>query len=72
MRRSRFRRGAIPAPLLRVVGAIEDPAQRFVASMYLTGTATFQRNQPLMDAIGASLGMSAAQMDELFVAAAAL
>jgi hypothetical protein len=51
---------------------IEDPAQRFAANMFLTGTATFQRNHPLTDAIGASLGMTVAQMDALFVAAAEL
>jgi hypothetical protein len=64
-------RGAIPAALQRVVDAIEDPAQQFAANMLLTGTATFQRNHPLTDAIAASLGMPAAQMDALFVAAAA-
>jgi hypothetical protein len=65
-------RGAIPGALQRVVDAIEDPEQRFVASMLLTGAAVFVRNRPLTDAIGASLGMTAAQMDELFIAAAAL
>jgi hypothetical protein len=65
-------RGAIPAALQRVVCAIEDPAGQFAANMLLAGTATFQRSHPLTDAIGASLGMSAAQVDELFIAAAAL
>jgi hypothetical protein len=58
--------------LRRAVGAIEDPAQRFAANMLLTGTATFQRNHPVMDAITASLDMTAGQMDELFIAAGAL
>jgi hypothetical protein len=65
-------RGAIPAALQRVVDAIADPAEQFAANMLLTGTATFRRDQPLTNAIGASLGMTAAQIDDLFVAAAAL
>jgi hypothetical protein len=65
-------RGAIPAALKHVVDAIEDPAQQFAANMLLTGTTTFRRDHPLTDAIGASLDMTAAQMDELFIAAAAL
>jgi hypothetical protein len=65
-------RGAIPAALQRVVDASAHPAQQFAANMLLAGAATFQRNHPLTEAIGASLGMSAAQVDELFIAAAAL
>jgi hypothetical protein len=65
-------RGVNPAALQRVVDAISDPAQQFAANMLLTGTATFRRDHSLTNAIGASLGMTAAQMDELFVAAAAL
>jgi hypothetical protein len=52
--------------------AAVDPAQQFAANMLLAGTATFRRDHPLTNAIGASLGMTAAQMDELFIAAAAL
>jgi hypothetical protein len=65
-------RGAIPAALQRVVDATADPAQQFAANMLLTGTATFWRDHPMTNAIGTSLGMTAAQMDDLFVAAAAL
>jgi hypothetical protein len=65
-------RGAIPAALQRVVDAIADPAEQFAANMLLAGTATFRRDHPLTNAIGASLGMTAAQIDDLFVAAAVL
>jgi hypothetical protein len=65
-------RGALPHALQHVVDATTDPKQQFAARMVLAGAATFQRNHPLMGAIGAALGMSAAQMDELFVAAATL
>jgi hypothetical protein len=65
-------RGVNPPALQRVVDAIADPAQQFAANMLLTGTATFRRDHPLTNAIGASLGMTAAQIDELFIAAAAL
>jgi hypothetical protein len=65
-------RGALPSVLQRTVDAIEDTTQRFAANMYLTGSTAFYRNHPLMDAIGASLGVTAAQMDELFVSAVAL
>ena len=65
-------RGAIPGALQCVVDAIEDPDQRFATNMLLAGAATFQRNHSLTNAIGTALGMSAGQMDELFVAAGAL
>jgi hypothetical protein len=65
-------RGAIPAALQRVANASAHPAQQFSANMLLASAATFQRNHPLTDAIGASLGMSAGQVGELFIAAAAL
>jgi hypothetical protein len=65
-------RGLIPAALQHVVDAIEDPAQQFAANMLITGTTTFRRNHPLTNAIGTSLGMTAAQVDEIFVADAGL
>ena len=66
------RTGDIPAVLQGYVDAIDDDGQRFAAEMLLSGATVFERNHPLTEAIGAGQGMSAAQVDEFFAAAAAL
>lgn len=63
--------GTLPAALLAIVSAL--PAdQQFAAKMLLLGSSDFDRNNPFTIAIGAARGMTAAQIDAFFVAAAQL
>lgn len=63
--------GNLPAALAAFVATL--PADdRFAAEMLLGGAAQFMRSHPLTAAIGAAQGMSAAQIDDFFRAAAAL
>lgn len=61
--------GALPAPIAAIVDGLPD---QFGARMLLSGATTFERANPLTDALGGALGYSPAQTDELFRAAAAL
>lgn len=61
----------IPAPLLALVGQMPSEAQ-FAAKMILAGATVFERNHPLTEAIGQAYGMSAAEIDAFFLAAAQL
>lgn len=63
--------GDIPAALSGFIAALDDAA-RFNAEMLLSGATVFQRNHPLTDAIAAAQGMTPAQVDDFFRAAAAL
>lgn len=63
--------GDIPGALSGFVAALDDAA-RFNAEMLLSGATVFQRNHPLTDAIAMAQGMTPAQVDDFFRAAAAL
>lgn len=63
--------GAIPAALNAIVEAL--PAeQRFTGQMLLAGATQFERAHPLTDALGAAMGKSPAELDDLWRAAALL
>lgn len=63
--------GDIPAALLGFISALPDAA-RFNAEMLLSGATVFERNHPLTEAIGTAQGMTSAQVDDFFRAAAKL
>jgi len=63
--------GDIPAALSGFIAALDDAA-RFNAEMLLSGATIFARNHPLTDAIAMAQGMTPAQVDDFFRAAAAL
>lgn len=63
--------GDIPSAPSGFIAALDDAA-RFNAEMLLSGATVFQRNHPLTDAIAAAQGMTPAQVDDFFRAAAAL
>ncbi|MCW2242275.1 tail fiber assembly protein [Azospirillum canadense] len=63
--------GAIPAALAGILDALPDD-QKFAAEMLLSGATTFERAHPLSVAIGTARGMTAAEVDAFFRAAAAL
>lgn len=61
--------GAIPVVLQAIVDGITDADQKFAATMLLSGATVFERNHPLTEAVGASLGWTSEQIDEFFFAA---
>lgn len=63
--------GALPPALAVIVGKMAAD-QQFPAKMALIGGGDFDRNHPLTIAIGAARGMTPAQIDAFFNAAAAL
>lgn len=54
------------------VDAIQDPDQRYLASVELRKSHVFERARPLVATIGSALAMSSAEMDDLFRFAATL
>jgi hypothetical protein len=63
--------GAMPADLQALINQL--PAdQQFAATMLISGATVFERNHPLTVGIGTAYGWSSAQIDALFIAAAAL
>lgn len=54
------------------IAAIPDPVQRKAAEIEWEYAQTVDRNSPLIQQLAPALGMTEAQMDELFVAAARL
>lgn len=63
--------GTIPTALQNLISAL--PAdQQFGATMIVSGATTFNRSHALTIAIGQAYGWTAAQMDALWMAAAAL
>lgn len=63
--------GAVPAAMEAFFsGMTED--EEFSARMLLQGAVVFHRHHPLVEAFGALQGMTSAQIDGLWVAAAAL
>ncbi len=63
--------GDIPAALEKFIAPLPDD-QKFNAEMLLSGATIFARAHPLTEAIGAAQGMTPAQVDDFFRAAAAL
>ena len=55
--------------VLNFVEAIPDPMQRALAEVALHDTQNWQRNSPFLNTAAAALGITQAQMDELFIAA---
>lgn len=66
-----FDPGTIPAAVLTAISTIPADEQ-FAARMAIRGNATFERANPLLEAIGAAMGQAPAQIDALFVLAASL
>lgn len=63
--------GTLPAAFEALIGGL--PAEdQFGARMHLTGSTTFLRQHPLVKAFGAAHGMTAADIDELWLFAASL
>lgn len=62
--------GAIPAALQLIVDALPDAGDRFALEMLLAGAAAFERNHPFVATIAAARGMSSAEVDAFFRAAA--
>jgi hypothetical protein len=61
----------IPPALLTLIAAMPVD-QQFNAKMIISGATTFLRNHPLTVSIGAAFGMTPAQIDQFFIAAALL
>lgn len=59
--------GAIPAVLQTIVDGIPDTNEQFAAKMLLSGATVFDRNHPLAEAVGASLGWTVEQIDQFFI-----
>ena len=51
------------------VAAIEDPMQKAIAEVALYETLHWQRSSPFLNQAATALGITQAQMDELFIAA---
>lgn len=60
--------GVKESDILAQIDAIPDGAARYEAQVEFTA-ATFARNNPLVASIGAALGLSTEQIDEIFRAA---
>lgn len=58
--------------VLTFVAAIPDTTERALAEVALHDTTTWQRTSPFLNAAAAALGLSGAQMDDLFTAAHAI
>ena len=54
------------------IAAIPDPVQRKAAQIEWEYASTVERQSPFVQQLAAGLGLSAEQMDDLFVQAAAL
>jgi len=55
-----------------VINSIEDETERKRAEIYWLDSATFERSHPMLIQIASAVGLTDAEIDELFVAAAAL
>lgn len=63
--------GAIPEILDTMIQSLPESA-RFNAKMLLAGALQFERDHPFVAQIGAAQGLSPADIDQFFIAAAAL
>lgn len=64
-------RGALPPAMEAAVAALPDE-QRNPARMLLSSATTYERSHPLAPMLGAILGYDAAELDDLWRAAAVL
>lgn len=64
--------GAIPAAIMTFVNSIENADEKFAAKMLLSGAIEFRRTHPLVTQFGAAMGWTSAQIDALWITAAAL
>jgi hypothetical protein len=55
-----------------VIGSIEDATERKRAEIYWLDSATFERAHPMLVQIASAVGLTDAEIDDLFVAAATL
>lgn len=58
--------------VVAVIAAISDAKQRAIANNWWTESTDFRRDHPLVAALGAAIGMSSADIDTAFIAAAQL
>lgn len=64
-------RGDLPARMSAAIASL-PVEQRFPARMLLSSATSYERDHPLVPALGAMLGYDAASLDALWAAAAAL
>ena len=57
---------AVPARIQAIVDSMTDAAAKFGAQMLLSGATQFNRSHPMVAAMGASLGMTSAQIDDIW------
>lgn len=58
--------GVIPPAMESFVNNIADTVEQFNARMILSGATEFQRNHPMVNAIGAYIGLDAEWIDGFF------
>lgn len=58
--------------VLDYVASIQDPTQRALADVALHDALTWERSSPFLNAAAAGLGMTAEQLDALFIQAAGI
>ncbi|WP_337223163.1 hypothetical protein [Delftia tsuruhatensis] len=58
--------------VLAFVASIEDPNEQLLAQVALNDTVTWERSSPFLARVAVALGLSEQQLDELFIAAAAV
>jgi hypothetical protein len=66
-----FATGVLPANLATAIAALPAP-QQFAAKIAILGAGSFNRTDPLVEALGAAMGQTSAQIDALFTLAATL
>lgn len=64
--------GDIPAALQSLIDEIPNATIKFSAQMLLAGATVFERDHPMTEQLASGLGMSSAQVDDLWRAAAGL
>jgi hypothetical protein len=58
--------GTVPASIQSVVDGIADASAKFGAQMLLSGATSFNRSHPMVTQLGTSLGMTPAQIDDIW------
>lgn len=64
--------GGLIAGIQPAIDAIPDPIQRALIQCEWDDSQVFERDRPALIALGGALGLSSAQLDALFISAAAL
>ena len=57
---------------IAAIAAIPDPQQRLLAQIEWDDSPVYERQSPLVQQVGAALGLSEAQLDDLFISASTL